>query len=69
MGGIGCLAVLVLTPALPIAPQWKLLQVQLIPRARREQFFFKVVCDFQAAATVWFVRTEIGLWILTANKE
>lgn len=60
---------LVLAPALPLAPQWKLLQVQLIPKARTEHFIFiKVVRDFQAEATVWFARTEIGLWILTANK-
>ena len=31
-------------------------------------FVLKVECDFQAEATVWFVRTEIGLWILTASK-
>lgn len=31
-------------------------------------FVLEVKRDFQAEDSVWFVRPEIGLWILTASK-
>lgn len=40
------------------------------PSGRKDglHFVLEIKCDFQKEATVWFVRPEIGLWILTASK-